>query len=255
MDGERGFTDMLSGDEKESIRNVDRLLPSQPVMRKFFQGDDTQFHSSLEALVLSVLPQRSVAAKWDLELKPGVTYASLGSDVGTLNFYQLLVRLAGVRTVLELGTYVGVSALYFAEAVGSAGMVTTVERGEEFHAIAGRNFARNGMAERIRSLLGGAAEVLRQEAARHSLYDLVLIDAGKEEYARMLPDALSCLRPGGLLIVDDVFMNGDALNAAPMSDKGRGVRQLLADVATLAECFGRVVLPIGNGILLIRKPD
>lgn len=254
MTSATGSADIISASEKAGLRNVDRLLPSQPVMRKLFADGAADFHERLETVLHSILPHTSVDLKWNIEFKPGVTYASLGSDMATLHFYQLLVALAGIRHVLELGTYVGVSALCLAEAVGPHGSVTTVERGEEFHAIACRNFARNGMAERIHPLLDGAADVLRRHVAEDRRYDMILVDAAKEEYAAMLAPALSCLAPGGLLVVDDIFMNGDALNERPVTDKGCGVRDLLAKVAALAPDFSRVILPMGNGILLIRKP-
>lgn len=249
--------DILSAEEKAGIRNVDRMLPSQPVMRKLFkQTEDSPFYAALESVLLSVLPHTSVETQWDLELKPGVSYASLGSDICTLNFYQLLIRLGGLQQVLELGTYVGVSTLYLAQAVGNNGRVTTVERGQEFYDIACRNFARNGMNNRIRPLLGGALEVLQAEADAGAMYDFVLIDAGKEEYADMLKPALQCLKPGGLVIVDDVFMNGDSLNEVPHSDKGEGVRSMLAAIAALpADQYHRFILPIGNGTLLIRSAN
>lgn len=248
-------TDILSDAEKAGIRNMDRMLPSQPVMRKLFKQDaDDAFYAALEAVLLTVLPHTSVASRWDLELKPGVSYASLGSDICTLNFYQLLIRLGGLRKVLELGTYIGVSTLYLAEAVGERGQVTTVERGQEFYDIACRNFRRNHLDARIRPLIGGALEVLQAEAATGASYDFILIDAGKEEYALMLTPALACLKPGGLIIVDDVFMNGDSLNQAPHTDKGQGVRDMLAEIAALPESYHRFILPIGNGTLLIRSP-
>jgi predicted O-methyltransferase YrrM len=236
-----------------TIRNVDRLLPSQPVMRKLFDGDAQTFHAALEALTLSVFPAPAIEQRWQLELKTGVSYASLGSDIGTLHFYQLLVRLSRARRVLELGTYVGVSTLYLAEAVGPDGMVTTVEKGEEFFAIAQRNFQRNGMSERIRALHADATEALRELAAEGEEFDLILIDAAKESYAAMLAPALKCLPPGGLLVVDDIFMNGDSLNPAPATAKGQGVQDLLKLVKNLRPEHTRVVLPIGNGTLLVHR--
>lgn len=243
----------LSAEDLASISNRDRMLPSQPMMRKWFKGDEAAFHSSLEALILGILPFQSVGEHWDLELKPGVTYASLGSDVATLSFFQMLVRLGDIKTILELGTFIGVSTLFFAEAVGPAGTVTTVERGEEFFAIARRNFERNGLAGRIRPILGDALAVLRQYWREAKLFDLVLLDAGKEDYAEMLAPALGCLAPGGLLIVDDVFLNGDALNLYPETNKGKGVQKLLRDATAIAREHQGVILPIGNGLLLIRK--
>ena len=246
--------DIIDAREKAGLRNVDRLLPSQPVMRKLFADDAADFHARLEAVLHSVLPHAAADSRWDLELKPGVTYASLGSDLATLHFHQMLIALAGIRNVLELGTFIGISTLYLAEAVGPRGSVTTVERGEEFHAIACRNFARNGMAERIHPLHDGAIEVLQRQAAGECRYEMILVDAAKEEYAAMLDPALCCLAPGGLLVVDDIFMNGDTLNTHPVTNKGRGVQDLITRIKALAPDYRRVILPMGNGILLVRKP-
>ena len=67
----------------------------------------------------------------------------------------------------------------------------------------------------------------------------------------MLDPALACLNPGGLVLVDDVFMNGDTLNRAPSLDKGEGVRAMLEKVSALKGGVSKVILPIGNGLLLI----
>ncbi|MEI7669890.1 MAG: hypothetical protein WCJ33_07395, partial [Pseudomonadota bacterium] len=73
---------ILTNEELSQIRNVDRLLPSQKVMSKKFNGNESEFYNNLERLLLSVLPAKSLEEKWDIKLKPGVTYASLGSDLG-----------------------------------------------------------------------------------------------------------------------------------------------------------------------------
>jgi predicted O-methyltransferase YrrM len=80
---------------------------------------------------------------------------------------------------------------------------------------------------------------------------LVLIDAAKQSYDQMLDPALACLNPRGLVLVDDVFMNGDTLNRTPSLDKGEGVRAMLAKVSALTGDVAKVILPIGNGLLLI----
>ncbi len=134
----------LSVEQMRETRNVDRLLPSQPLQRQSFVGNESQFLASLESLMLQQQMAKSVEEKWDIRLKLGVTYASLGSEIGTLYFYQMLMRFGRVKTALELGTYIGVSTLFLAEAVGENGRVTTVEFGKEFHDIARENFIRNG---------------------------------------------------------------------------------------------------------------
>lgn len=238
-------------EELSRIRNGDRLLPSQPLLSKQFTGDRSRFFEQLENLLLSVQQHKSVEEKWDLTLKPGVTYASLGADIGTLYFYQLLLRLGGIKNVLELGTYIGVSALFLAEAVGKSGKVTTVEFGEEFYNIAKGNFERNGYADRIEQVHGCAVETLQKYAKKKRAFDCIIIDAAKERYADMLEPALVCLSEDGLLLVDDIFFQGDTLNDVPHSPKGAGVRKLVEKAALLKDDYVRVILPIGNGLLLI----
>jgi caffeoyl-CoA O-methyltransferase len=246
---------VLTPDEMGRIRNVDRLLPSQSILCKHFSGTQEDFFSRLESLIHSVLPVEKVEDKWDIALKPGVTYASLGSELSTLFFYQLLIRLGGIKQVLELGTYIGVSTLFLAEAVGEKGHVTTVELGEEFYGIARENFARNKLQGRIEAICGGAFETLAQLGKQGKKYDMVLVDAAKERYGDMLEPALACLNPGGLLVVDDIFANGDTLNVSPALQKGQGVQALLERITKVADLQSKVILPLGNGVLLAYKAD
>jgi predicted O-methyltransferase YrrM len=234
-----------------SVKNIDRLLPNQAEMSKDFTDDRGSFFSRLESTLLGILPTPTLESKWKIRLKAGVSYAYYGSEINTLHFYQFLIRLARAKTVLELGTYVGVSALYFADAVGVDGHVTTVELGTEFHEIAQDNFKSNGMQDRITSICGDGLEVVREMASSARKFDAVFLDAAKQHYGKMLEPCLECLAPGGILLVDDVFMQGDALNLKPTTEKGEGVRELLQKTEKLDARYSRVILPIGDGLLLI----
>ena len=234
-----------------AVHNVDRVLPHQYEMSKLFTDDRAQLIPRLSALMLSILPQTQLEDKWQISLKPGFTYATHGSELSTLHFYQLLTRLTKAKHVLELGTYIGVSALFFAEAVGADGHVTTVEWGDEVRDIALANFKNNGYSDRITSLKGDVLAVIREMAEQHQRFDVIFMDAAKQHYGAMLEPSLNCLQPGGLLIVDDVFMQGDVLNTNIATDKGQGVRDLLDKVAKLDQRYNKVILPIGDGTLLI----
>ncbi len=234
-----------------ALRNRDRLLPSQSAMRQFYQG--SAFYEDLEQVTTSVLPVQSVQEKFDIRLKPGVSYETLGSDLSTLHFLQLLVRLIGASQVLEIGTYVGVSALFLAEAVGPDGRVVTVEAGQEFCDLAQANFERNGLDRRIRLINANIGSIV-EDLEWYIEADLIFLDGAKEDYGRLVGPLLKLLRPGGLLVVDDVFCNGDSMNGEPATEKGQGVRDLLRQVAEL-EGHSPVILPFGNGLLLLRKPS
>ena len=108
-------------------------------------GGDAEFYVALEKIIVSVLPIKSVHDKWKIRLKPGVTYERLGADLSALHLLQFIIRLGGLKRVLEIGTYVGVSTLFLAEALGNdAGRVVTIEIGAEFADIARENFRVNG---------------------------------------------------------------------------------------------------------------
>lgn len=236
---------------RTDMTNGEKILPSHPTMRSEFRGDDAAFWQQLDRVTTSVLPVRSVHDRWDIQLKPGMTYETLGSDLATIYHLQLLVRLMGCRRVLEIGTFVGVSAMFLAEAIGAGGLVTTVEIGVEFAEIAMENFHRNGMAERIELILGDINEVLPGLSERPEPFDLIFLDGSKQDYGRLLSPLVDILRPGGLLFVDNVFLHGDALNEVPTSEKGRGVRELLAAAKHLH--LTKVILPCGDGHLLLLK--
>ena len=231
------------------VQNVDRLTPYQ--MAYDYTGAPEQFYHRLESLTTSVLPHRNVKQRWKIKGKDGISYEALGTEIGTLNFYQMLIRMGNYKNILELGTYIGVSTLYLVEAAGWCGSVTTVEFGKEFADIAAENFKANGHEHCITQVNADAVEFLKQHAPGYK-YDFILLDAAKEAYDEMFYPALNLLTDNGLLVVDDVFFQGESLNDAPTSAKGLGVMRLLEQVKIL-DGYEKVILPIGNGLLLVRK--
>lgn len=234
------------------LTNRDKLLPSHPVMRQLFQGDEASFWRRLEEVTSSVLPVSSVHDWLTIRLKPGVSYETYGSDLPTLFHLRLLVQAMRCQRVLEIGTYVGVSAMVMASAMPAGGRLTTIEIGAEFAALARENFLLNGFRDRIELIEGDANDVLVALAVLHARFDLIFLDGSKQDYASMLPCLLELLRPGGLLFVDNVFLHGDTLNLEPTTDKGKGVRDLLAAVARLD--MPKTLIPAGDGHLLVMKP-
>lgn len=227
-------------EELATIENKDRLLPSQPYFSKMYKGKD--FYGDMESLLSAMKPPKS----FDIKTKDGMTYAVMGSDTNTLHFFQFLIHMRGYSRVLELGTYIGVSAMYMADA---GAHVTTVEKGWEFHDIAVRNIKINGFDKKIRAVCNDAIGYMKKMRAR---YDVIFIDCAKESYKELLELSLPRLLPKGIILVDDVFFQGDTLNCDPISEKGAGVFSMLKYVAKL-EGYEKVIIPIGNGLLMLRK--
>lgn len=228
-------------DEMANIQNKDRLLPSQPYFSKMYNG--LNFFGDLERVLLKMVPPEP---NWDIQLKDGMTYAVMGSDLNTLRLFQFLINMGCYRRVLELGTYIGVSAMYMAE---TGAHVSTVEMGEEFYHIACRNIRVNGFDSKIKVHCRNALEYLPKAVGKA---DFILIDCAKESYKELLELSLPILSPNGLILVDDVFFQGDTLNDVPTSEKGAGVLRMLDYAATLDD-YEKVILPIGNGLLMVKS--
>lgn len=119
----------------------------------------------------------------------------------TGEFLAVLVKTLNARRILEVGTSNGYSTLWLADAIGPAGVVTTIERAPAKVAMAGANFARAGLAGRIDQREGDAGDILR--ALDDGAYDLLFLDSLRTAYVAWWPDLKRVMRPGGLLVVDN----------------------------------------------------
>jgi len=159
-------------------------------------------------------------------------------------FLEFLVRLSGARRVLELGTFTGYSSLSMARGLPEGGRIVTLDVNPDTTAIARRYADEAGLAERIEYHVGPALETL---AELDGMFDLVFIDADKENYRIYYEAVLPKLADDGLIAADNALRNGRVLQDGdePMKDFNDHV---LGDPRV--EC---VLLTVRDGILLVRK--
>jgi len=154
----------------------------------------------------------------ELELEAETEHIPIvGPVVGELLF--ILSRTSGARSILELGTATGYSTIFLARACAlNAGVLTTLEHEPAFAARARKNLERAGLASRTNVLCGDAfAELPRMKGE----FDLIFMDIDKGDYARALPQCRRLLRPGGLLVADNVaFPDADPFNREIFNDGG-----------------------------------
>jgi caffeoyl-CoA O-methyltransferase len=162
-------------------------------------------------------------------------------------FLQMLVAAAGARRVLEIGTFTGFSALMMAAALPPDGELITLELSEEHAAIARRYFGRSEHGGKIRLLLGAALDSLQ---TLEGPFDFVFIDADKGNYGNYYEAALPLLAGDGLIAADNVLWGGYVLD--PQEDQGRAIAAFNDRVAN-DDRVRQVVVPIRDGVLLIRK--
>lgn len=156
---------------------------------------------------------------------------------------ELLVLLSGARRVVELGTLAGYSALRLARALPPGGHLWTLELEERNAAVARANLQAAGLAERVTVVVGPALQSL-PGLEPHGPFDLVFLDADKRGYAEYGRWAARHLRPGGLLVGDNVFLFGRLLEDSPEAEAMRRFHQ------EAAAAFHSTCIPTPDGLLV-----
>ncbi|MDZ4265301.1 MAG: O-methyltransferase [Mycobacterium sp.] len=138
----------------------------------------------------------------------------------------LLVRIAGARRVLEIGTLAGYSTIALARAVGPEGAVVSLEFEPAHAEVARRNLERAGVGDRVEVIVGAALDTLPGLQARGEVFDLVFIDADKENNIAYVEWAITLGRPGTVIVVDNIARNGRVLDPAPDDQQAQAVRAM-----------------------------
>ncbi len=161
----------------------------------------------------------------------------------------LLARMTGARRVLEIGTFVGYSALCFAEALPKDGEVVTIDRDPGIKGIARRYFTQSPHGRKITLVIGEALEMIRGLKGK---FDLVYIDADKVNYSRYYDAAFERVPAGGLIIADNLLWGGAVLDKQVNDPDTRALR-LFAKKVRSDPRVEPVLLTVRDGLLVARK--
>ncbi len=169
-------------------------------------------------------------------------------------FMGLLVQLIGARRALEIGTFTGYSALSVMLAMPKDGRLVACDLSKEFTDVARRYWAEAGLADRIELRLQPALNTLDELIAGGAAgsFDFTFIDADKENYDGYYERALTLLRPGGLLAIDNVLWNGSVADPT-VDDADTNAIRALNDKVAKDRRVAISLVPIGDGLTLARK--
>ncbi|MBB2988870.1 putative O-methyltransferase YrrM [Mycolicibacterium iranicum] len=145
---------------------------------------------------------------------------------------SLLARIAGARRVLEIGTLAGYSTIALARAVGDGGSVVTLEFDPAHADVAARNLDRAGVAGRVEILTGAALDSLPRLQERGEQFDLVFIDADKENNVAYVEWAIRLGRPGTVIVVDNIARSGRVLDPRPDDQQAQAIRAMFDVMGT-----------------------
>ena len=129
--------------------------------------------------------------------------------------------------VLEIGTLAGYSTIQLARAVGPGGQVVTLEYEPKHAEVARENLARAGVDDRVEVIVGAALDTLPTLAGRGESYDLIFIDADKENNIAYVEWAIKLAAPGSIIVVDNIARSGRVLDPAAEDLQARAVRDML----------------------------
>jgi caffeoyl-CoA O-methyltransferase len=164
---------------------------------------------------------------------------------------SLLARLVDARFAVEVGTFTGYSSICLARGLAPGGRLLCCDVSEEWTAIAREHWVQAGVDDRIELVIGPAADTLRALPADPPI-DLAFIDADKGGYRTYWDEVVRRLRPGGLVLVDNVLWGGRVVDEADQSDDTVAIRALNDHVAS-DERVDAVLLPIADGLTIARR--
>ena len=155
----------------------------------------------------------------------GVPAFNVSPNQGKL--LEIAARLVGARSILEIGTLGGYSTIWLARALPAGGTLVTLEADARYAEVARANFERAGLADVVELRVGPALESLpRLAAEKRGPFDLVFVDADKQNNPGYFAWALELSRPGSLIIVDNVLRNGAVLDSGSGDPIVQGVRRM-----------------------------
>ena len=173
------------------------------------------------------------------------------SGLAEARLLEALIVAGGARHVLEIGTFTGVGTLAMAAALAADGCITTIEVDEDIAAAARRHFEASPNGRRIELIVGDALETI---AGLEGPFDLVYIDAWKSDYPAYYDAVLPKLAERGVIVADNLFRDGAALDASATDEGTVGIQEFARRVQQ-DERMHNVLLTIGDGVMLVwRRP-
>jgi len=174
---------------------------------------------------------------------------------------SMISHMIRPKRILELGTFTGYSALCLAEGLAEGGQVMTIEHNDELEETIRRNLARSPMGDRITLVIGDAKEILDRFAHGQktaalkdkSDFDLVFIDADKREYCAYLELVYPLVPVGGFILADNTLWDGHIIDPAYDKDKQTIGLRTFNDKLKEDDRFEQVILPLRDGLTIIRK--
>ena len=166
---------------------------------------------------------------------------------------RMLAQMTSATDILELGTFTGYSAICLASALPEGGHLDTLELNDELEDLILEGFDRAGLADKIELHIGDCKETVLRLKEEGRMYDIVYIDANKREYCEYYDLVFDMIRPGGLILADNVIWDGKVCQDPLPQDKQTLSIVRFNDMVSADPRVESVILPLRDGLNIIRK--
>lgn len=179
-------------------------------------------------------------------------HARMLSGAAQGQLMRMFVMMTGARDVLELGTFTGYSAICMASGLPENGHLDTLELNDELEDLILEGFDRAGLSEKIDLHIGDCKQTLKRFREEGRKYDIVYIDANKREYCEYYELVFDMMRPGGLILADNVLWDGKVCQVPLPQDKQTLGIAAFNDMVSADPRVESVIMPLRDGLNIIR---
>ncbi len=183
------------------------------------------------------------------ELK-GIAQMQIAPEQG--QFFEIIVKLLGAKKCLEIGRFTGLSTLCLAKGLPDDGKIISIDSSDEFLSIAEKYWSKAGVLNKIESIIGHGTDVMQSYIDRQFYFDLIFIDADKNNYFNYYELSLNLLQTNGLMIIDNMLWSGEVADLNNKDKQTETIRSLNKKIL-IDNRVEFSLLPLADGLSFIRK--
>ena len=173
-------------------------------------------------------------------------------SISQCHFLHLIIKISNIKKILEIGTFTGLSGLTMSLSLPSDGELITLDKNEERNKIATSFFKKAKQENKIKTIIGSALESISNLKKKEQKFDLVFIDADKENYKNYYNQSLDLIKKNGLIIVDNVLWHGEVADMKK-HDKLTTVIREFNTYVNRDKRTENLIIPVGDGLTVCRK--
>jgi len=173
-------------------------------------------------------------------------------SISQCHFLHLIVKIANIKKILEIGTFTGLSSLTMSLSLPNDGILVTLDKNEERNKVASNFFQKAKQENKIKTIIGPALESISNLKTKKQKFDLVFIDADKENYKEYYNQSLDLIGKNGLIVVDNVLWHGEVVDAKNQSKLTTIIRDFNSYINEDKRTES-LIIPVGDGLTVCRK--